>query len=90
MEATSVYIKKEIEDAEYERSYQYSADGTLLNQAAHEEDYTVTVNPEAVLDIKYERGENYFALYFIFLYIYIYIYICDKKSEQFPRVGIQM
>jgi hypothetical protein len=66
MEATSVYIKKEIEDAEYERSYHYSADDTLLNQVAHEEDYTVTVNPEAVLDIKYERGEGYFAMCFTY------------------------
>lgn len=53
MEASSVFIKTEIEDAEYERSYNYSSNDTLVN---NEEDYTVTVNPEAVLDIKYERG----------------------------------
>lgn len=54
MEARSVFIKTEIEDAEYERSYNYSSNDTLVN---NEEDYTVTVNPEAVLDIKYERGK---------------------------------
>lgn len=54
MEASSVFIKTEIEDAEYERSYNYSSNDTLVN---NEEDYTVTVNPEAVLDIKYERGK---------------------------------
>lgn len=54
MEASSVYIKTEIEDAEYERSYNYSSNDTLVN---NDEDYTVTVNPEAVLDIKYERGK---------------------------------
>ncbi|XP_062590007.1 uncharacterized protein LOC134251616 [Saccostrea cucullata] len=58
MEATSVYIKKEVEDAEYERSYHYSANDTLLNPVTHEEDYTVTVNPEAILDIKYEREDE--------------------------------
>lgn len=55
MEASSVFIKTEIEDAEYERSYNYSSNDTLVN---NEEDYTVTVNPEAVLDIKYEREED--------------------------------
>lgn len=55
MEASSVYIKTEIEDAEYERSYNYSSNDTLVN---NDEDYTVTVNPEAVLDIKYEREED--------------------------------
>ncbi|XP_061164539.1 microtubule-associated protein futsch-like [Saccostrea echinata] len=58
MEATSVYIKKEVEDVEYERSYHYSENDTLLNPVTHEEDYTVTVNPEAVLDIKYEREDE--------------------------------
>lgn len=63
MEATTVYIKKEIEDAEYERSYHYSSNDTLLNPVTHEEDYTVTVNPEAILDIKYERGKIYLNMY---------------------------
>lgn len=51
MEVSLVFIKMEIEDVEYERSYNYLLNDILVN---NEEDYIVTVNLEVVLDIKYE------------------------------------
>lgn len=54
MEVSLVFIKMEIEDVEYERSYNYLLNDILVN---NEEDYIVTVNLEVVLDIKYERGK---------------------------------
>lgn len=54
MEVSLVFIKLEIEDVEYERSYNYLLNDILVN---NEEDYIVTVNLEVVLDIKYEWGK---------------------------------
>lgn len=56
MEVSLVFIKMEIEDVEYERSYNYLLNDILVN---NEEDYIVIVNLEVVLDIKYERGKIY-------------------------------